>query len=459
MSDSEDSIVTYPEVSSPFKDLSDIGSPGVDGLPMLLHDPYAYVDAALQTPPSPSYVPGLECPPTPEFVSKLVCPEFMPPEDDEDPKEDDKDPEEDLVDYLIDREDDDEEEEESFGDDADDEEDDEDEDEEEKEEHPASTDSVPPPIYRVMTRMSVRAQTPISLPLEIEVARLLDIPSPPPLLLSPLSSPLPPILSPLPHILSPPLPISSPPLPTSTIYFPSSTVEYTTIRDTTTSTYTFTKSSSALTARPTRGFRVDYGFVGTLDDDIRQDLERERMTNFVMTVRQDIDEIYRRLDDAQDDRLLMSNQLNMQRRDRCAHARTARLVENKARISREAWVQSIDASDTAHDEELLPASFGTSGYVGPLAGPYCLCNAVTYVCSVLIKVRVFASYVCRMRSAACNPAIFDCCANNVKMAPKRTTRSTPATKTTTTTTPMTIAQLKAQIDQGVTDALVAHDAD
>ncbi|GJY45435.1 hypothetical protein Tco_0434498 [Tanacetum coccineum] len=43
------------------------------------------------------------------------------------------------------------------------------------------------------------------------------------------------------------------------------------------------------------------------------------------------------------------------------------------------------------------------------------------------------------------------------MAPKRTTRSTPAT--TTTTPPVTNAQLKALIDQGVTDALVAHDAD
>nr|GEU47056.1 hypothetical protein [Tanacetum cinerariifolium] len=49
-----------------------------------------------------------------------------------------------------------------------------------------------------------------------------------------------------------------------------------------------------------------------------------------------------------------------------------------------------------------------------------------------------------------------------KMAPKRTTRSTPAT-TTTTTTPMTNAQLKALIDQGIAngvyDALAARDTD
>ncbi|GJX75592.1 putative reverse transcriptase domain-containing protein [Tanacetum coccineum] len=46
------------------------------------------------------------------------------------------------------------------------------------------------------------------------------------------------------------------------------------------------------------------------------------------------------------------------------------------------------------------------------------------------------------------------------MAPKRTTRSTLATTTNpTTTTSITNAQLKAMIDQGVTDALEARDAD
>nr|GFA58729.1 hypothetical protein [Tanacetum cinerariifolium] len=45
-----------------------------------------------------------------------------------------------------------------------------------------------------------------------------------------------------------------------------------------------------------------------------------------------------------------------------------------------------------------------------------------------------------------------------KMAPtRRTTRASPAT--TTTTTPVTNAQLKALIDQGVADALAARDAD
>nr|GEX38996.1 putative reverse transcriptase domain, ribonuclease H-like domain, aspartic peptidase domain protein [Tanacetum cinerariifolium] len=210
------------------------------------------------------------------------------------------DPKEDPDDYLTDREDDEEEEEDSSKDEADDEEEDEDEDEEE---HPASADSVLPPVHRVMARMSVRAQTPISLPSETEAESRV------------------------------------------TIHFPSTTIEYTTIRDTTTpitlptssppfllpSTihkvdvpevtlppqnklcialrprFEVSESSSASTARHTGGFRANYGFIGTLDDEIRRDPERER---------QDTDEIYRRLDDTQDDSVLMSGQLNMLRRDR-----------------------------------------------------------------------------------------------------------------------------------------------
>ncbi|GKG06196.1 hypothetical protein Tco_0326282, partial [Tanacetum coccineum] len=69
----------------------------------------------------------------------------------------------------------------------------------------------------------------------------------------------------------------------------------------------------------------------------------ERMTNFVTIVRQDIDEIYGRLDDVQDDGLLMSGQLNLLRRDRRSHARTTILIEGEARASREATT-----TDTAH---------------------------------------------------------------------------------------------------------------
>ncbi|GKE71738.1 hypothetical protein Tco_1529810 [Tanacetum coccineum] len=136
----------------------------------------------------------------------------------------------------------------------------------------------------------------------------------------------------------------------------------------------FCNSSSAPTARPIGGFKMDYGFVATLDGEIRKDTERDvgygitktweemlvdmpgapatdetelgrRLTNFVTTVRQDTDEIYGRLDDAHDARSLLSGRLNMTYRDRRAHARTALLMKREARLSREAWVQSMDTSD------------------------------------------------------------------------------------------------------------------
>ncbi|GJZ66764.1 hypothetical protein Tco_0623460 [Tanacetum coccineum] len=96
------------------------------------------------------------------------------------------------------------------------------------------------------------------------------------------------------------------------------------------------ESSFAPTARLIGEFRRDYVFVATLDDEIRRDLERD-----------DTDEIYGRLDDAQVDRSLMSGQLNLLRRDKRVRART---MESGARLSCEAWVQSMDASDMAHSE-------------------------------------------------------------------------------------------------------------
>ncbi|GKF82667.1 hypothetical protein Tco_0244323, partial [Tanacetum coccineum] len=46
MSDSEHSTVTYTSISFLVEDDSDIGSPGVDGPPIMPEDPYAYIIAA-----------------------------------------------------------------------------------------------------------------------------------------------------------------------------------------------------------------------------------------------------------------------------------------------------------------------------------------------------------------------------------------------------------------------------
>ncbi|GKE24621.1 hypothetical protein Tco_1436133, partial [Tanacetum coccineum] len=375
--------------------------------------------------------------PLPAAVSPTAdSPGYVPESDpEEDPEEDDdEDPAEDPADG---------------GDDGDDKDessdDDEDEDvdiegnEEEEEEHPAPADSIvvallavdqapsaketepfetdesantppPHPAYRVTAMISIRDETPISLPPREEVERLLAMPTPPSSPLSPWSPPLPQIPSPpLPPILSPPLPqIPSPPLPVSSLVHvlspspPASPIRLLgyqaamiRLRAEAASTshllllpppiilshtrpdapssgtpplhllsidrradrpevtlpprkrlgialglrYEVGESSSAPTARPPRG-------APATDD---TELGR-RMTEFTTRVRQDTDEIYTRLDDEQSKRQLMAGRLNMLYRDRRAHARTARLMEAEARMSREAWGRSMDASDLARAE-------------------------------------------------------------------------------------------------------------
>ncbi|GKE01681.1 hypothetical protein Tco_1389664 [Tanacetum coccineum] len=376
-------------------------------------DLYAYVVAAFQAPTSLDYVPGSKGPEqeplSPEFVLEPVYPKFMPPEDevfpaeeqplpaavsptadslgyiaDSDLEEDEEDPKEDPIDYPAGRGDDDDDDDESSDDDGDNDDDvDEDEDEEE-EEHPALADSVPPPVHQIV--------------------RLLAIPSPPPSPISLWSSPLPQIPSPPlpvspPLTVSPPLPISPPPLPASPTYPlgfrdamirqraedvapstyilasrsetpPSGTLPLLPIPLPTSSSplllpsidhrankpevclpprkrlcialgprYEVDESSSAPTARPTRGFRADYSFVATLDDEIRHDLERD-----------DTDEIYGRLDETQDARAVLSGRLNLLQRDRPSHDYTTLLMKRETRLSREAWRQSMDASNTVRSE-------------------------------------------------------------------------------------------------------------
>ncbi|GKF28909.1 hypothetical protein Tco_0095251, partial [Tanacetum coccineum] len=188
MSDSKDSTVTYTAVSSPFRGLSDIRSPRVDGPPVMPEDPYAYVVAAFQALSSPDYVPGPKYPPSPDFVPEPVYQEFMPPEDEvlpaeeqplptavspaadspgyvpesdpkEDPEEDDdEDPEEDPVDYPTDGGDDGDDEDESFDDDEDDDVDIKE--DEEEEEHPAPANSTAVALPAVDHALSVKETEP-----------------------------------------------------------------------------------------------------------------------------------------------------------------------------------------------------------------------------------------------------------------------------------------------------------
>ncbi|GJT09843.1 putative reverse transcriptase domain-containing protein [Tanacetum coccineum] len=335
----------------------------------------------------------------PDFVPEPVYPEFMPPEDEacseSIPKEVcDEDPEEDPADYPVDGGDDDDDEDESSNDNEDNDVDIKG--DKEEEEHPAPVDS---------TAVAYSYEPPIPFGLRQRLPDLIAIPS-----LHHLFSQWSFSLPNIPHTST-----SITTLPASPTYLVYTTIKYPTIRDTTTLTHTATnsspplhllftdrradrlkvtlpprktlgialgpryevgESSSALTARPPRGFRTDFGFGATMDREIRRDLERyvgygitdtwdemlvdmlrapatddtylgRRMTEFATRVRQDTDEIYVRLDDEQTERQLMAGRLNMLYRDRHAHARTGLLMEREARMSREDWGRSMDASNLA----------------------------------------------------------------------------------------------------------------
>ncbi|GKD26853.1 hypothetical protein Tco_1233067, partial [Tanacetum coccineum] len=200
-------------------------------------------------------------------------PEFDP---EEEPGEDDEDPEEDPADYPVDRDDDEEEEEEEkepFGDDVDDEDEDEDEEEEEEEE-----------VERLLA-----LTTPPPSPLTLLSSPLPQIPSPP-LPASPLASVLP--ASPIRPLgyratmiwLRAKTPSTSYPLPLLTSSPPLqllSSDRRTNMPEITLPPrkrlgvdlgprYEIGESLVVAATRPVRGRREDYGFVGTMDTEIRR---------------------------------------------------------------------------------------------------------------------------------------------------------------------------------------------
>ncbi|GJT17498.1 hypothetical protein Tco_0876204 [Tanacetum coccineum] len=456
-------LQTHGRSPSPYEDLSDIGSPRADDhelleIPHLPEDPY--VEAALQAPPSPDYVPGPEepeqAPPSPDYVpgpehadDEIVAedqpyaedaspialsPDYVPESDPEaDPEEDgDEDPEEDPIDYPADGGDDGDDEmdiEEDEDDDMDieaEEEDDDDEmdveiDEEAEEEHlaPAYPVVVALPATAYRPSCGRKTSSPPASPLSPWSSSPPQIPlpvsPPPPVLTAPPPSPirslgyraatirmraeaaatshslpLPP-----PFILSPTRPDAPPPLPTSVpTSFPPLSLPTDSHREGRPEVnlpprmglglalgpgYEVGESSAAAAARPAGGFRADYGFIATMDRQVRRDPERyvgygitdswdeivetlqgapvstdtelgAHMREFESLVRRDTDEIYTRLDDEQGQRQLLAGRVNMLFRDRRTHAHTRQLMETEAGMSREAWGRAMDASDLAHGE-------------------------------------------------------------------------------------------------------------
>ncbi|GJV65629.1 hypothetical protein Tco_1476457 [Tanacetum coccineum] len=390
MSDSKDSTVTYTEAP-----------PSPDYVPGL--------EEPEQAPPSPVYVPYV---PEPVYLEFMPPEDEEDPEedDDEDPEED---PTDYPADGGDDGDDEDESFDDDEDDDLDIKGDEEEEEHptpadstaaalpaadyapSAEETEPFETDkfaATPPPhpANRVTARISIQDEPPTPFWSDTEVAKLLAIPTPLPSPLSPWLSPLPQIPSP-PLLVSPPLPLTPPPLPVSPTYPLGYRVAMIRLRVEAPSTshsplphvilshtradtppsadrlevclpprkrlcidlgprYEVRESSSAVAAKPTRGFMADYGFVCTIDREIMRDLERdvgygitdtwdEMLVDMLGAPTTDDTELGRRM-----------TEFATRVRDRRAHARTTLLIEREARMSREAWGRSMYASDLARSE-------------------------------------------------------------------------------------------------------------
>ncbi|GJS06717.1 hypothetical protein Tco_0363513 [Tanacetum coccineum] len=314
---------------------------------------------------------------------------------------DDEDPEEDPADYPADQGDD------------------------EEEEHPAPADSVPP-VHRMTARISIRDEPSISLPPREEVERLLALTTPPSSPLTPLSSPLPQIPSP-PLLVPPPVPVLPPSPPASPIRPLGYRAAMIRLRAETPSTShplplptsspplqllssdrradrpeitlpprkrlgidlgprcEVGESSAAAAARLIGGRKVDYGFFGTIDTEIRRQRAEEvdygikdvwidpreaveevapltlegvntRVTELAKVQEQDTQDIYVVIGDTQDRHTQIYQRVETLDNDSQYHYKTAQLLDQEALVSREAWGRSIEVSYMERSEIIILCS-------------------------------------------------------------------------------------------------------
>ncbi|GKC48842.1 hypothetical protein Tco_1071587 [Tanacetum coccineum] len=387
-----------------------VAPPSMNYVPRPEHPPSPDYVPGPEHPPSPVEVPFVPDPEYPEYLEPsdaeapledqplpvdasptALSPGYVANSDpDSIPEED---PKEDHVDYLADGGDgDDEPSDDDDDDDTDDEDEepfeDEDDNEEEEDEHLAPADSSAIPVVDPVpsvgdtkafetdestptprspqvrapfaqtrlrrARKTVRLEPPMSPFMEARIAEYATAPtppSPPPSLISPWSSsllqipspPLPPPPSllhlPAPVPTSLPLPSSPlPPLPAS-LFIPPPVDCREDIPEaelpsrkrlclTTPTSRNKAGESSPAAPRPTRGHRADYGFIGTMDAEIRRQIAEE--------VSYGIRDVW--VDPAE---AVEEDQF---------HYETARLLDQEALVSREAWAHSVGLSSAVYYE-------------------------------------------------------------------------------------------------------------
>ncbi|GKD74885.1 hypothetical protein Tco_1333167 [Tanacetum coccineum] len=132
-------------------------------------------------------------------------------------------------------------------------------------------------------------------------------------------------------------------------------------------------------ARPTRGHRADYEFIGTLDAETRRQEAVEvgfsirdvwvdpteaveeiapttlegvnaRVTELAEVQEEDTQDLYAMIKDAQDRQTRLSQRVDVLIEDREFHQETVLLMEQEALVSREAWAQSMGLSSAVQQD-------------------------------------------------------------------------------------------------------------
>ncbi|GKD97356.1 hypothetical protein Tco_1381253 [Tanacetum coccineum] len=117
--------------------------------------------------------------------------------------------------------------------------------------------------------------------------------------------------------------------------------------------------SSTAAPRPTGGHRVDYGFIGTVDAKVRRQRAKEVGYGIrdvwvdpteAVEEEQDTQDIYAVIEDTQGRQTQIYQRVDILAKDRQFHYETARLLDQEALVSQEAWAHSIRLSMTVHYE-------------------------------------------------------------------------------------------------------------
>ncbi|GKE55323.1 hypothetical protein Tco_1494508 [Tanacetum coccineum] len=108
------------------------------------------------------------------------------------------------------------------------------------------------------------------------------------------------------------------------------------------------EESSIAAPRPTGGYRIDYGFIGTLDTETRRQRAEEVGYGIRDVWEQDTQDVYAVIEDTQDRQTQLFQRVDGLVEDRQFHYETVRLLDREALVSREAWAHSIGLSSAVH---------------------------------------------------------------------------------------------------------------